>query len=102
MERVTIMSNNTPLSPYGAAKLVNTALESAGLTKRIPPQMMYNYTTARVNAGKAPFIKWDAKNGVDRTDLERWTKAYVAKHTPAVDPELAEVDVDANVKANTK
>lgn len=77
------MSNNTAvLSPYGAAKLVNVALAEAGL-KAIPPQMMYNYTTARVNAGKAPFIKWDAKTGVDRDDLDRWTKAYVAKKLAA-------------------
>jgi hypothetical protein len=77
------MSNNTLLSPYGAAKLVNAALKEAGLSTVIPPQMMYNYTTARVNAGKAPFIKWDAKTGVDRDDLERWTKAYVAKKVAA-------------------
>jgi hypothetical protein len=83
-------------TPYAAAKLVNTQLAEAGL-KAIPPQMMYNYTTARVRAGKAPFIKWDEKKGVDTEDLQRWTTEYVAKRlakaTPVVaDPEQAEFD----------
>lgn len=71
---------SSALTPYGAAKLVNAALDEAGL-KRIPPQMMYNYTTARVNAGKKPFVKYDAKTGVDVDDLRRWTDAYIAKKT---------------------
>ena len=96
------MSNNTSaqatvLSPYGAHKLVNAALEEAGLSDRIPPQMMYNYTSGRVNAGKAPFIAWNSETGVDRADLDKWMAAYVAKKVankvaePA-DPEQAEFD----------
>jgi hypothetical protein len=85
-------------TPYAAAKFVNAKLEEAGLTKRIPPQMMYNYTKARIAAGKAPFIAFDEKKGVDQADLEKWTEAYVAKQlanvTPAVaDPEQAEFDM---------
>jgi hypothetical protein len=71
------------MTPYAAAKLVNAALEEAGLSKRIPPQMMYNYTKARVNAGKAPFIAFDEKKGVDPKSLEEWTKKYVAKQVAA-------------------
>jgi hypothetical protein len=48
---------------------------------------MYNYTTARVRAGKAPFIKFEAKTGVDRADLARWTKAYIEKKTATVTTE---------------
>lgn len=74
------MSNNAQLTPYAAAKLANAALDEAGL-KRIPPQMMYNYTTAKVNAGKKPLIKFSIEEGVDREDFDRWLKAYIAKKT---------------------
>lgn len=68
------------LTPYKAAAFVNAQLEKAGLGKRIPPQMMYNYTTARVNAGKKPLIEFDAKRGnVDEAALKVWTTAYVNK-----------------------
>jgi len=73
----------TTLSPYAAAKLVNERLELEGLSKRIPPQMMYNYTTARVNAGKEPFIVFSIEAGVDRESLEQWTNKYVAKQIAA-------------------
>ena len=80
------MTENTVFTPYAAAKVVNAALKEAGLTNTIPPQMMYNYTTARVAKGKAPLIKFDAKKGVDRADLDRWVKAYIEKKTaPAVE-----------------
>jgi hypothetical protein len=74
------MSN---ITPFAAHKLVNSALEEAGLSKRIPPQMMYNYTTARVNAGKAPFIAFTAEDGVDLESLEAWIVKYVAKQVAA-------------------
>jgi len=83
-------------TPYAAAKYVNTQLTEAGLEKRIPPQMMYNYTSARVAAGKSPFIEWNEVDGVDHTSLEEWTKKYVAKqltnNTVVADPEQAEFD----------
>lgn len=71
--------NEKVLTPYSAAKFVNESLKKEGIDKVIPPQMMYNYTKARVNAGKTPFIKFDEKTGVDVKDLERWTKEYIAK-----------------------
>ena len=67
------------LTPYAAAKFVNNALQEAGLSKRIPPQMMYNYTKARIAAGKTPFIAYDEQSGVDAESLQQWTAAYVAK-----------------------
>ena len=74
------MSENTKgMTPYAAAKVVNAALTEAGL-KEVPPQMLYNYTSARVNAGKEPFIKYDKKtNTVDEVDLQRWMKTYIEK-----------------------
>lgn len=83
----TIMSEKSEvkvLSPYAAAGYVNTQLKEAGLEKRIPPQMMYNYTTARVRAGKKPFITWTPEEGVNRESLEKWTAAYVAKQKAAL------------------
>jgi hypothetical protein len=79
------MSENTTarLTAYGAAKLVNVRLAEEGL-KAIPPQMVYNYTTARIRAGKAPFIKYTEKTGVDAKDLQRWTDEYVAKKVAKV------------------
>jgi hypothetical protein len=67
------------MTPYKAAKFVNDQLKEAGVDKVIPPQMMYNYTKARVNKGKKPLIKFDEKAGVDQKDLERWTKTYIEK-----------------------
>jgi hypothetical protein len=82
-----VAEKGTLLTPYKAASLVNAELEKAGLSKRIPPQMMYNYTTAKVNAGKKPIIKYDPSTGeVDAADLKRWTKAYIAKQaTPSTE-----------------
>jgi hypothetical protein len=67
------------LTPYKAAKAVNEALKEAGIDKVVPPQMMYNYTSSRVNKGKKPLIKFDIEKGVDQKDLERWTKSYIEK-----------------------
>jgi hypothetical protein len=72
------MTTTTTLTGYAAAKLVNAELEKVGITKPIPPQMMYNYTSQRLAAGKEPFIKYDPKKGIDPVDLDRWTKEYVA------------------------
>ena len=75
----TDTTTTTTITPYAAAKLVNAALEKANLSKRIPPQMMYNYTTARVNKGKAPFIQVDEKGLVLVSSLNEWIEKYVAK-----------------------
>jgi hypothetical protein len=75
-------TTTTTVTPYAAANIVNAALEEAELDVRIPPQMMYNYTSARLRKGKNPFIKTtlvDNKPQVDVEDLARWTEAYVAK-----------------------
>ena len=89
---------STNLTPYAASKLVNKALEEAGLDARVPAQMMYNYTSARLNAGKAPLIGYTPENGVDPASLAVWIESYVAKKVAAVtptveDPEQAEFDM---------
>ena len=63
---------------YAAAKIVNAALTEAGLPS-IPPQMVYNYTTARLRAGKAPLIACDAEGRIATEDLEAWVTRYVTK-----------------------
>jgi hypothetical protein len=44
------------VTPYAAAKLANAVLAERGIEKTLPPQMFYNYTTGRVNKGKAPLL----------------------------------------------
>ena len=66
------------ITPYGAAKIVNNELDKHSL-KRIPPQMMYNYTTARINAKKKPFIEVDEKGLVKIDSLNDWLKKYIEK-----------------------
>jgi hypothetical protein len=91
-EATTPVESNQPLTPYAAHKLVNQALEAANVTKRIPPQMMYNYTSGRLSKGKEPFITFDPKNGVDRESLTQWIEKYVAKQVASVTPTEAPAD----------
>jgi hypothetical protein len=67
------------MTPYAAAKIVNAALLEANVEKVIPPQMMYNYTTARIRKGKAPFIKTDAEGRITEAGLAEWLEKYLAK-----------------------
>jgi hypothetical protein len=79
--------NTTPttptVSPYEAHKLVNQWLKDEGLTKVIPPQMMYNYTAGRITKGKTPYIPAhlgeDNKWKVDLEGLKSWYAKYAAK-----------------------
>jgi hypothetical protein len=72
------MSENNVFTPYAASVLANAALKAAGLPP-IPSQMMYNYTTAKLRAGKKPLIAYTPEAGVDRTDFDRWLKSYLTK-----------------------
>ena len=68
-------------SPYQAAKLINAVLAEANLPS-FPPQMMYNYTTARIKAGKATLIGTtivDDKVFVTEEGLNEWLAKYLAK-----------------------
>lgn len=67
------------MTAYAAAKIVNAALSEAGLDKQIPPQMMYNYTTARIRKGKAPFIACDKEGRITEAGLTEWLSKYLVK-----------------------
>jgi hypothetical protein len=70
------------VTPYAAAKIVNAALLEAGVDRQLPPQMFYNYTTARVSKGKAPLIptvEVDGKVQVSVDGLTGWLQKYITK-----------------------
>jgi len=73
------------VSPYKAAKIVNQLLLDAGVDKVLPPQMFYNYTTARIRAGKPSFIEvtevGDNKFEITISGLNKWFEGYLAKQT---------------------
>jgi outer membrane protein W len=77
------------ISPYKAASIVNKMLADAGVldsktgeTKKLPPQMFYNYTIARIKAGVKPYIGTIVIDGalkVDVRSLSAWTDRYIRK-----------------------
>ena len=111
------------MTPYKAARFVNAALTKAGLEKQLPPQMFYNYTTGRINKGKAPLIEVEAvettnargeritQHQIKAEALNTWLANYLAKQVAAAEAadeekaeaaeetkqvaEAAEVDADA-------
>jgi len=66
-------------TPYAAAKIVNNALVENEIDKVIPTQMMYNYTTARIRQGKAPFIECDKEGRITEEGLQKWLVKYLTK-----------------------
>jgi hypothetical protein len=78
------MSTHTP---YAATAVVNARLLKAGLDIVLPPQMLYNYTTARVRKGQTPLIptvEVDGKVRITDEDLGTWIDKYIAKKTAAL------------------
>ena len=72
------------MTPYRAAQIVNAALAANGIDKVIPPQMMYNYTTARIRQGKKPFIECDNEGKITEEGLKTWLVKYLAKQNVEV------------------
>jgi len=78
------MSDNNQLAanitPYECAKLANQRFSEEGLPS-IPPQMMYNYTTAKVRAGKNPVggLVVTPEGLVTRESFQSWVDRYVTK-----------------------
>jgi hypothetical protein len=66
-------------TPYGAAKVVNAVLVEVGIDKVLPPQMFYNYTSARVREGKKPFIAVGADGRITESALNEWLATYLQK-----------------------
>jgi hypothetical protein len=82
------VSSPTQLTPYAAAKVVNEVLNTEGIDKVVPPQMMYNYTTGRIRAGKKPLIETvevDGKVFIKADALQAWVVKYVAKQSASVE-----------------
>lgn len=77
-----------PFTGYKAAKVVNAVLEAEGLEANVPPQMMYNYTKARINKGKKPLIGYNEETGIETESFRTWLETYVTKR-------LAKVVVEA-------
>lgn len=79
----------TAVTGFAFHKIVNARLAAEGLTmttkegnvvtKRIPPQMIYNYTNGRINAGKVPFIALNDQGLIDLVTGQAWLDKYVAK-----------------------
>lgn len=68
------------LTPYAASKMVSAKLAEAGFDKTVSPQMVYNYTTARFNKGKAPLIQTSADGKrVNEDSLLEWLGRYIEK-----------------------
>jgi hypothetical protein len=69
------------LSPYKATQIVNEALAEAGLTdkdgatKKLPPQMLYQYC----NKGYIKATKVDGKWNITEEALAEWLTAYITK-----------------------
>jgi hypothetical protein len=74
-----------------AARLTREALRENGITDtNVPPQMMYNYTIARIRANKKPFIqtvqvertvdgKVEMKTELLMTSFTEWLGRYINK-----------------------
>ena len=69
------------VTPYAAAKIVNAALAEAGIDKHIPPQMVYNYTTARVRKGKSPLggLVMNDEGKVSLDSVQAWASKMITK-----------------------
>jgi len=63
------------MTPYAAAKTVNAALDGAGLDKKIPPQMMYNYAAK----GYVETVLVDGKKRITSEGLQTWLVGYINK-----------------------
>jgi hypothetical protein len=66
------------MTPYEAHTIANNAFDAAGV-KRVRSQMLYNYTSGKLNKGEKPLIRFTREAGVDADDLQRWIKSYIAK-----------------------
>lgn len=64
------------LTPYAAAKIVNTELENLHIEKTLPPQMIYQYVTK----GYIPSVLVEGKKRIKEEDLRTWFVTYVQKN----------------------
>lgn len=69
----------TSMTPYKASQIANLALEASGVQKKLPPQMFYNYTNARIKQGKKALIAVDSEGRITESGLSEWLEKYIAK-----------------------
>lgn len=79
------------MTPYAAAKIVNATLKSEGLSKKIPPQMMYNYASKGYVETKIV----DGKKRITEAGLQKWLVSYIAKLSGA-----SVEETDSNIDEN--
>jgi hypothetical protein len=101
------------VTPFQLAALVNGAFEAQQSSLRIPPQMMYNYTTSRINKGQAPYIAvhpFTLNPGAEnervshrilKTDAEAFVASYVAKKLAKEAAKVAGVEQELETEAAT-
>jgi len=82
----------TTMTPYAAAKIVNTKLADLGIAKKLPPQMLYTY----VSKGYVKSTLVDGKPRVTEDQLAEWFAGYVAKLTNKAQSE-PEAEVTSSV-----
>ena len=92
---MTNKTDNTQPTPafitaYEAAKRATAALKAAGVEGEVRPQMMYNYTTAKLRAGKKPLIASTLEDGVSVEAFDVWVATYVGKKVAALTQAAAE------------
>jgi len=80
------MSNT--MTPYKAAREVNTQLAELGIEKELPPQMLYTYVTK----GYIKSVEVDGKKRVTAEALAEWFVSYVTKLQGKVTVERVEDD----------
>jgi hypothetical protein len=88
-----LLPDTTPelVSVYGAAKVVNPILRELGVNQKdLPPQMFYNYTTARIRTGHNPAMETvQLENGdyrITREGLDAWLVKYIERKGHSVTP----------------
>lgn len=83
------------ITPVQASKIVNKIFEDAGVSRSIPPQMMYNYGPARVSKGKTPIIqsvRVDGKWMMEEDSFNEWLVKYMKKAGIELAPETNECE----------
>lgn len=72
------------VSPYAASKIVNKWLEEDGVQKKLPPQMFYQYTSAKKAYIKVT-LNEEGKRCVDEADLRDWYETKYMRRATKVD-----------------
>jgi hypothetical protein len=71
----TVFGTDETISPYKVHKIVNGTFEVLGNTKRIPPQMMYNYSRNGMLVKGEKGIK-----ELNKSQVTEFVTKFVTKH----------------------